>query len=110
MPLHHVKSHYILILYYTSTSAERVGVSQHDNTCSFILSNIGLGCLIGISVLSLFLLRYIYNYYYKMKNKKYHIVRTILKSHIVRTILKSHIVRTILKSRKTKNTTLSEQF
>ena len=37
MPLHHVKSHYNLILYYTSTYVERVGVSQHDNVCSFIL-------------------------------------------------------------------------
>jgi hypothetical protein len=37
MPLHHVKSHYNLILYYTSTYLERVGVSQHDNACSFIL-------------------------------------------------------------------------
>jgi hypothetical protein len=36
MPLHHVKSHYNLILYYTSTYVERVGVSQHDNACSFI--------------------------------------------------------------------------
>jgi hypothetical protein len=36
MPLHHVKSHYNLILYYTSTYIERVGVSQHDNACSFI--------------------------------------------------------------------------
>jgi hypothetical protein len=36
MPLHHVKSHYDLILYYTSTYVERVVVSQHDNTCSFI--------------------------------------------------------------------------
>ena len=36
MPLYHVKSHYNLILYYTSTYVERVGVSQHDNTCSFI--------------------------------------------------------------------------
>jgi hypothetical protein len=37
MPLHHVKSHYNLILYYTSTYVERVGVSQHDNACSFII-------------------------------------------------------------------------
>jgi hypothetical protein len=36
MPLHDFKSHYILILYYTSTYVERVGVSQHDNACSFI--------------------------------------------------------------------------
>jgi hypothetical protein len=33
-----VKSHYNLILYYTSTYVERVGVSQHDNACSFIYS------------------------------------------------------------------------
>ena len=26
-----------LILYYTSTYVEQVGVSQHDNTCSFII-------------------------------------------------------------------------
>ena len=37
MPLHHVKSHYNLILYYTSTYVERVEVSHHDNTCSFII-------------------------------------------------------------------------
>ena len=37
MPLHYVKSHYNLILYYTSTYVERVGVSPHDNACSFIL-------------------------------------------------------------------------
>jgi len=36
MSLHHVKSHYYLILYYTSTYVERVGVSQQDNACSFI--------------------------------------------------------------------------
>ena len=36
MPLHHVKSNYNLMLYYTSTYVERVGVSQHDNACSFI--------------------------------------------------------------------------
>ena len=36
MPLHHVKSNYNLILYYTSTYVERVGVSQHNNVCSFI--------------------------------------------------------------------------
>jgi hypothetical protein len=36
MPLHHVKSHYDLVLYYTSTYVEQVVVSQHDNTCSFI--------------------------------------------------------------------------
>jgi hypothetical protein len=36
MPLHHVKSHYNIILYYTSSYVERVGVSQHDNACSFI--------------------------------------------------------------------------
>jgi len=36
MPLHHVKSHYNLIFYYTSTYVERVGVSQLDNACSFI--------------------------------------------------------------------------
>ena len=36
MPLHHVKSYYNLILYYTSTYVERVGVSQHDNACSFV--------------------------------------------------------------------------
>jgi hypothetical protein len=35
-PLHHVKSHYNLILYYTSTYVEQVGISQHDNACSFI--------------------------------------------------------------------------
>jgi hypothetical protein len=40
MPLHHVKSHYYLILYYTSTYVERVGVSQHDNACSFITSDL----------------------------------------------------------------------
>jgi hypothetical protein len=38
IPLHHVKSHYNLILYYTSTYVERVGVSQHDNACSFIIN------------------------------------------------------------------------
>ena len=36
MALHHVKSHYSLILYYTSTYVERMGVSQHDDACSFI--------------------------------------------------------------------------
>jgi hypothetical protein len=36
MPLHHVKSHYNLILYYTSTYVERVGVSQHDNTIAAV--------------------------------------------------------------------------
>jgi hypothetical protein len=40
MPLRHVKSHYNLILYYTSTYVEQVGVSQHDNVCSFIESGI----------------------------------------------------------------------
>ena len=40
MPLHHVKSHNDTILYYTSTYVERVGVSQHDNACSFIGSKI----------------------------------------------------------------------
>ena len=38
IPLHHVKSHYNLILYYTSTYVERVEVSQHDNACSFIIN------------------------------------------------------------------------
>ena len=37
MPLHHVKSNYNLILYYTSTYVERMGVSQYDNACSFML-------------------------------------------------------------------------
>jgi hypothetical protein len=37
MPLHQVKSDYNIILYYTSTYVERVGVSQHDNACRFIL-------------------------------------------------------------------------
>ena len=34
---------------------------------------------------------------YKIKNKKYYTVRTILKYHTVRTILKYYTVRTILK-------------
>ena len=42
MPLHHIKSHYNLILYYTSTYVERV--SQHDNACSFIVSKITFIC------------------------------------------------------------------
>jgi hypothetical protein len=65
----------------------------------------------------------------KMKNRKYHTVRivlkyhtvrtvlkyhtvvTVLKYHTVRTVLKYHTVRIVLKSnRKTTNTTLSEQF
>ena len=33
----------------------------------------------------------------KMKNKKYHTVRTVLKYHTVRTVLKYHTVRTVLK-------------
>jgi hypothetical protein len=54
-----------------------------------------------------------------MKNKKYHTVRTVLKSRktkntTLRTVLKPEKqkipVRTVLKSRKTKNTTQSEQF
>ena len=35
-----LKSHYNLILYYTSTYVEQVGVSQHDNVCSFIFIGI----------------------------------------------------------------------
>jgi hypothetical protein len=30
MPLHHVKSHYNIILYYTSTYVERVGLGLED--------------------------------------------------------------------------------
>ena len=31
-----------LILYYKSTYVERVGVSQHDNACSFIFLDVNI--------------------------------------------------------------------
>jgi hypothetical protein len=50
-------------------------------------------------------------YCHKMKKNKYHNVGTVLKYHNVGTVLKYHTVGTVLNSnRKTKNTTLSEQF
>ena len=50
MPFHHVKSHYNLILYYTSTYVERVGVSQNDNSCSFIDTCINRGQKRGLGL------------------------------------------------------------
>ena len=48
-------------------------------------------------------------FFWFIHDKKYHTVRTVLKSN--RKTKKYHTVRTVLKSnRKTKNTTLSEQF
>jgi hypothetical protein len=47
MPLHHIKSHYNLILYYASTYVERVGVSQHDNSYSFIFDRSGKTLLLA---------------------------------------------------------------
>ena len=100
-------------------SSYQSGIGWHpDKGKSFRLNNL------------IYMINYLSKYSTnKMKNRKYHTVRivlkyhtvrtvlkyhtvvTVLKYHTVRTVLKYHTVRIVLKSnRKTTNTTLSEQF